>query len=176
MAEATDSSTGATQGTKEEAASAGKTARKRTPRKSTGTTAPANGTRVMSAEHKEALALGRNEGRVVGDYLDALEQHKPKRGRRVTPDTIRERIRVLNEETIPQSAGKAKLDAIQMRIDLEDQLRRAEDTTVVTDLEEAFKKVAKSYSDRRGISYDAFREAGVPPAVLKEAGLVRRSA
>lgn len=36
----------------------------------------------MSAEHKRALAVGRDEGRAVRQYLEALEAHKPKRGRR----------------------------------------------------------------------------------------------
>lgn len=184
MAAPSDSPTGAEvaeQAAQSEGAATAAPAGKKSPRKSANArksagTAPANKTRTMTAEHKEALDIGRKEGRVVGDYLDALDQHKPKRGRRVTPDTIRERIRTLNEETIPTTTGKDKLAAIQSRMDLEDQLRRAEDTTIVGELEEAFKKVAKSYSERRGISYEAFREAGVPPAVLKEAGVARHSA
>lgn len=135
----------------------------------------AKASRTMTTEHKEALALGRHEGRVVNDYLDALEDHKPKRGRRVTPDTIRARIARLDED-IPQMRGKDKLKAIQGKIDLETQLRRAEDTSVITDLQDAFVKVAKSYADRLGITYDAYREAGVPSAVLREAGVTRRSA
>ncbi len=41
--------------------------------------------RSMSAEHKAALAEGRNLSRSISRYLDALEAHKPKRGRKRTP-------------------------------------------------------------------------------------------
>ena len=44
----------------------------------------------MSAQHKEALAVGRDEGRAVRRYLEALEAHKPRRGRKRmrTPTTL----------------------------------------------------------------------------------------
>jgi hypothetical protein len=44
--------------------------------------------RPMSDEHKEALARGRHEGRVVREYLEALRATKPKRGRKRTPESI----------------------------------------------------------------------------------------
>jgi hypothetical protein len=40
--------------------------------------------RAMSKQHKAALAVGRAEGLAVRRYLDALEAHKPKRGRKRT--------------------------------------------------------------------------------------------
>ena len=45
---------------------------------------PANkkGAPPMSAEHKAALAAGRQQGITVRKYLEALEAHKPKRGRK----------------------------------------------------------------------------------------------
>ena len=46
----------------------------------------------MSAEHKAALAKGREEGRIVRQYLEALESTKPRRGRKRTPDSIRKRL------------------------------------------------------------------------------------
>ena len=48
--------------------------------------------RPMSDEHKAALAEGRNQGRAVRGYLEALEAHKPKRGRKRTPDSIKKRL------------------------------------------------------------------------------------
>jgi hypothetical protein len=44
--------------------------------------------RAMSKQHKAALAVGRAEGLAVRRYLDALEAHKPKRGRKRTPESI----------------------------------------------------------------------------------------
>jgi hypothetical protein len=34
-------------------------------------------------------------------------------------------------------------------------------------------KVARSYGERNGITYTAWREIGVDPAVLKKAGITR---
>ena len=36
----------------------------------------------MSDAHKEALAEGREQGRAVRRYLEALEANKPRRGRK----------------------------------------------------------------------------------------------
>ena len=46
----------------------------------------------MTDEHKQALAEGRELGRAVRDYLEALEAHKPKRGRKRTPDSVKKRL------------------------------------------------------------------------------------
>ena len=37
-----------------------------------------SGPRNMTDQHKAALAEGRNQGRAVRNYLEALEAHKPK--------------------------------------------------------------------------------------------------
>ena len=42
-----------------------------------------------------------------------------------------------------------------------------------TAVEDAFVQVAKSYGERQGISYNAWREVGVPAPVLKRAGIGR---
>ena len=39
--------------------------------------------------------------------------------------------------------------------------------------EEGFVEVAASFSERRGISYAAWREIGIAPAVLRRAGISR---
>ena len=41
--------------------------------------APRRKSSSMSAEHKRALAQGREQSRVVRNYLEALEQNRPKR-------------------------------------------------------------------------------------------------
>ena len=40
--------------------------------------------RQVSDSHKKAMAQGRTEGRAVKNYLTALEENKPKRGRKRT--------------------------------------------------------------------------------------------
>ena len=51
----------------------------------------------MSDEHKAALAEGREQGRVVRRYLEALESHKPKRGRKRSPETVAKRLASIEE-------------------------------------------------------------------------------
>lgn len=138
-----------------------------------GTSAVRNGTRTpMSDEHKQALAEGREHGKIVNSYLDALEETKPKRGRQVTPETIKERIAQVERE-IPTARPSERLHLFQRKIDLEAQLARSGSTVDISDLEKSFVKVAKSYAERRGLTYTAFREVGVPPQVLKDAGITR---
>ena len=47
------------------------------------------------------------------------------------------------------------------------------ETTDISELEDAFVEVAVSYSGRKGITYSAWREVGVPAATLKRAGISR---
>ena len=69
-----------------------------------------------------------------------------------------------------------KLQLIQRRIDLEAELERLSGASIdIESLEQAFVEVAASYSQAKGISYAAWREIGVDPAVLKKAGIGRAS-
>lgn len=127
---------------------------------------------AMSAEHKAALAEGRAQGRAVRNYLEALEAHKPKRGRKRTPESIAKRLEKIASELETADAVK-RLHLVQERMDLEAE-RAAADTKVdLGELEAEFTKSAKGYAERKGISYAAFRELGVPAAVLKAAGISR---
>ena len=84
--------------------------------------AAAKSPRPMTDEHKAALAEGREQGRAVRRYLQALAN-------RHAPDEA---------------------------------------------LETAFIAVAGPYSERKGLSYAAWREVGVQPRVLRAAGIPRR--
>ncbi len=132
------------------------------------------GPKSMTAEHKEALAAGRTESKAVKDYLNALEANRPKRGRRRTPESIERRLAALNEQ-IPESEPFQRLSLIQERVDLERELAALTSGSGVdlSDLEKGFVKVARSYAERKGISYAAWREVGVPAATLKAAGISR---
>ncbi|MCX7621749.1 MAG: hypothetical protein N2037_13005 [Acidimicrobiales bacterium] len=126
----------------------------------------------MSAEHKAALAEGRAQGRVIREYLEALEAHKPKRGRKRTPDSVKKRLDKIAAELETADPMK-RLHLIQERIDLERELATRDDLVDLAALEKEFTKVAKAYSARKGISYSAWRELGVSPATLKAAGITR---
>jgi len=127
----------------------------------------------MSDDHKAALAEGRNQGRGVRRYLEALDTHKPKRGRKRTPDSIQKRLDRIDVELAAAEPLK-RLQLIQERLDLKAELETAGDKVDLTELEQEFVDAAGAYSTRKKISYAAWRELGVEAAVLKRAG-IRRS-
>jgi len=76
---------------------------------------------------------------------------------------------------VKNETGVRKLAAAQHVIDLERRIAEAAVPQVdLTALEDAFVQWAPVYAASKGISYAAFRTAGVPAAVLKRAG-IRRS-
>ncbi|MET0460647.1 MAG: hypothetical protein ABW122_04225 [Ilumatobacteraceae bacterium] len=126
----------------------------------------------MSDDHKAALAQGRSEGRAVREYLDALRANKPKRGRKRTPDSIKQRLDAIDDE-LESADPLGELRLIQERRNLHVELEALGDEVDLVTIENAFVDVALSYSARQGISYAAWREVGVPAGVLKRAGLSR---
>ena len=129
--------------------------------------------RSMSDSHKEALATGREQGRAVRRYLEALEANKPRRGRKRTAEGIQKRLVVI-EERLASADALSRLHLAQERMDLEAELAASGEGGVDMDaLEAEFVQAAGPYSARKGISYDAWRTAGVEPRVLKAAGLSR---
>ncbi len=126
----------------------------------------------LSDEHKAAMAAGRTEGRAVREYLDALRSNKPKRGRKRTPDSIKARLAKIDEE-IAMADPLDELRLIQERRNLSEELETMSAGIDMTALEAEFVKVAKSYSQRQGISYATWREVGVEASVLKTAGISR---
>ncbi|GAC1598712.1 MAG: hypothetical protein NVS3B21_24470 [Acidimicrobiales bacterium] len=129
----------------------------------------------MTDDHKAALALGREQGRSVRQYLEALEQHKPKRGRKRTPDSIKRRLSAIENE-LEDADALSRVHLIQERMDLENELATKESTVDLGGLEDSFIKAAREYGTRKGISYQAWREAGVAPAILRKAGISRGQA
>lgn len=131
--------------------------------------------RGMSAEHKAALAAGRADGRAVANYLAALEANRPKRGRKRTIDTVKRQL-AETTESLASATGAKRLELIQRRRDLEQELAAMQSSRGAADLaafEKDFIKVAKRYAQRKGITYSAFREFGVPAEVLRKAGITR---
>lgn len=129
---------------------------------------------AMTDEHKAALAAGRAEGRAVKRYLEGLERSRPRRGRRRTPESIATRLEKIDREFVDADPVQ-RLNLVQERIDLNAELASMEDPVDLDALQADFVAAAKGYSERKGISYAAWREVGVPPAVLKQAGITRGS-
>jgi hypothetical protein len=136
--------------------------------------APRNKTQKtpMSESHKAALALGREQGRSVRLYLEAVEQHRPKRGRKRTPESIKKQLAQI-ETQLSNTDPLSRVQLIQKRIDLTQELGTMETKVDLTELEEEFVRAAADYGRRKGISYQAWREAGVDAGVLRRAGISR---
>ena len=126
----------------------------------------------MSSTHKAALAQGRDEGRAVRRYLEAIEHNRPKRGRKRTPESVGKRLEDVNDQ-LGSADPLSRLHLIQEKTDLEAELARASSTNDLDTLEKAFVKVAKAYGQRKGIEYNAWRAAGVSAAVLHRADITR---
>jgi hypothetical protein len=126
----------------------------------------------MSAGHKEALARGREEGRAVRLYLEAIEEQRPRPGRKRTPESISRRLDTVNGK-LSGADALARLHLLQEKADLETELARAEAGDDLAELESRFLKVAKSYGERKAVGYSAWRAAGVEADVLERAGITR---
>jgi len=129
----------------------------------------------MSNAHKAALAKGREEGRAVRRYLEAIEHQRPRRGRKRTPESIRKRLGAVNDRLVEADA-LARLHLLQEKADLEAELARTAANNEVGTLEKGFVKVAKAYGQRKGIGYNAWRSSGVSATVLQRAGISRTPA
>lgn len=128
----------------------------------------------LTDEHKEALAVGREQAKVVRDYLDALKAHKPRRGPKPNAEKLRKQLEEIEADLANEDISPARrLMLLQERIDKNVQLSQLHDTDNFQELEDAFKSVAADYAARKGITYAAFREMGVPAATLREAGINR---
>jgi len=130
--------------------------------------------RAVTDQHKAAMDEGRKQSRAIAAYLGALENHRPKRGRKRTPESIAKRLDAI-DNSLESAVPVKRLSLIQERLDLLEE-RTAMDTKVdLTGLEKDFVATARTYGRRKGISYGAWRQLGVTPAVLKKAGISRAS-
>ena len=128
----------------------------------------------LTPQHKAALAQGRADGLAVRRYLEALEAHKPKRGRKRSPESIDKRLKKI-EELLVDADPLQRLQLVQERMNLLEERSRGESKTDLVRLQKEFVKAAGPYSQRKGITYAAWRELGVEAAVLAEAGVKRGS-
>jgi len=126
----------------------------------------------MSDSHKAALAEGRDQGRAVRRYLETIEAFKPKRGRKRTMDSVQKRLAAINEQ-IHDADALTRLHLVQERMNLEAELAASDNTVDIQGIEDEFVAAAAPYGSRKGITYAAWRQLGVDPAVLRRAGIKR---
>lgn len=129
---------------------------------------------ALTASHKKALAEGRAMSSIVDHYLVTVNTPKP-RGRKVSKADLVTRLAKAQTEA-KNGNGIGRLLAAQDVRDLKARIH------IVTSMngsgdhkgaETAFVKIAKTFGDKRGITYGAWRDAGVPAPVLKRAGIAR---
>ena len=126
----------------------------------------------MSDSHKAALAEGRDQGRAVRRYLETLEAHKPKRGRKRTPESVQKRLTAINQQ-LDDADALTRLHLVQERMNLEAELASVGNTVDIQGVEDDFVAAAGPYGARKGITYAAWRHLGVGPTVLRRAGIKR---
>jgi hypothetical protein len=123
----------------------------------------------MTQEHKDALAQGRAEARAIKAYLKALAARRP--GRPVTRESLNKRLATIREKLGVTEDVLRRVELIQSRLEIEGALAEVDQAVDFVKLEAGFVKHAASYSERKDISYTAWREFGVPPGTLKTAGI-----
>ncbi|MFV1963062.1 MAG: hypothetical protein ACC658_14665 [Acidimicrobiia bacterium] len=123
----------------------------------------------MTQEHKDALAQGRTEARAIKAYLKTIDTRK--QGRPVSRESLVKRLDKTNRRIEDSDDPLKILDLIQTRLDIQLALSKLEDVENLDQLEAGFVRFAASYSERKGVSYTAWREFGVPAAVLRNAGV-----
>jgi hypothetical protein len=126
---------------------------------------------AMSQQHKDALARGRKEAKAITAYLDALAGRR--RGRPVTEASVKRRLDAVRDEIGKEGNSLRRVELTQKQMDLEQALRSVRSQADHAALENGFIRYAAGYSERKGISYAAWRSAGVPAAVLVKAGIRR---
>lgn len=124
---------------------------------------------TMTTDHKAALARGRNESHAVRRYLEYINEGLP--ARRLSRSELVKRKVEVEELLARDPAPLIKLKLVQERIDLEAEIERSDSACGLEDLEAEFVAVARSYAARKGISYAAWRQMGVPARVLADAGI-----
>ncbi len=123
----------------------------------------------MSDEHKAALAEGRKQARAIKSYLRAIASRKP--GRPVTREGLESRLAKVSQKLESADNPLDEVELIQSRLDIEKALADLEEAADMSELEAGFVEHAAAYSERKGITYTAWREFGVPASVLRSAGI-----
>ena len=107
-------------------------------------------------------------GQAVRDYLAALRAGTGGTAIR-SPDDLHQRLAEIHHE-LETASPLRELKLVQERQEIRRQLKLAERGERQS-AEDAFVAVAAAYSRRHHIEYAAWREIGVPAAVLRRAGL-----
>jgi hypothetical protein len=116
------------------------------------------------------MKVGREQGAIIQKYLEALDTVAPQHGPRRDPERIARQLVKIDKQLLTASK-LAAVSLLQDRINLLKARDQIASANALEDLEADFIEVVKPYSDRRGISYSAWREIGVSKEALIKAGI-----
>lgn len=105
------------------------------------------------------------EAHIVNQYLEYLERRKSL-GRLNDVDKLMDRLTEIDKMIPEATTGVQRIDMVQERIDLQEALE-----AINPEYEARFVEIAAAWAERRGVSYAALREVGVPAHVLRQAGI-----
>ena len=89
----------------------------------------------------------------------------------MSKDSLSKRLDTVTAKIDGSDNPLETVELIQSRLEIEKALSELGTGDDYAALEEGFVANAASYSERKGISYTAWREIGVPARVLKSAGI-----
>ncbi len=115
-----------------------------------------------------------DQERLVRRYLSALEVNKAGRGVKRAADAVGNRITKV-DELLVSADPLSRVHLTQERIELHAEYVRITNGNHPDQgqLERDFIRVVRSYGDRNGITYAAWRQVGVDAKVLEQAGIQR---
>ena len=117
--------------------------------------------------------LARQQAITVRNYLEALRV-KSRPGRKRNQESV-QLSRDLVEKKLDDGIDNVltEIELLQSRRDLRAELDQLKAQPTIEQYEDRFIEIAVSYSSRKGIDYETWREVGVPADVLARAGIKR---
>jgi hypothetical protein len=126
------------------------------------------------AERQAESGVRRAETKAIAAYLTALKGPRPSGSSKAKREGLMH-WRAQVEQWIDEEPSPIReVELFQQRLDIDAQLAQLDGAAKLPELETAFVSVAKSWSERTGVSAAALREMGVPTKVLAKAGFSNR--
>ena len=91
----------------------------------------------------------------------------------MTRESLESRLAGIDDRIAAEQNPLKRVDLVQSKLDSQKALQLMGESQDEGEVEKGFVENAAAYSERKGITYRAWREAGVPAAVLKKAGIAR---
>lgn len=124
---------------------------------------------TISKAQKAAMVEGREQARAIRSYLEALYQNGHSNGH--DPEKLSSDLEAIQAKIEEADDPLARVQLAQDRLELMNQIAELQQAPDMDTLEAEFAKAVVPYSERKGLTYPAWRDVGVPARVLRAAGL-----